>query len=96
MVSTIETLQDTVSRITDDYTDNVGGNDNSGGNNNGGKNAQNGDGNVNNRSNIGKFGGSERRRGAFSYMTTTRLATAKVHHMNHVPNPTKTNTMARI
>ena len=74
--STIETLQDTGSRITDDQTNNGvgnnnggnnnrGGNNNGGGNNNYGNNAQNGRGGGNNRSNSSNFGGGARRRGAF-------------------------------
>ena len=92
--STIETLQDTVSQITDYQTDNGVGNNNSGGNKNGGNNAHNGNGGENNRYNIGKLGGSRRRPGAFSYMTTARVVTTKVHDMNHVPNPTKPDTMS--
>ena len=96
MGSTIETLQETVSQITDYSAENGGGNNNRGGNNNGGNNAQIGNGSENNRSNSGKFGGSTRRRGAFYCLAKDRVATTKAHDMNHVPNPTKTNTMARI
>ena len=64
--STIKTLQDTVSQITDNQT---------GGENHGGNNAQTVNGGVNNRYNSGNFGGSARRHGAFSYMTTARVAT---------------------
>ena len=53
MGSTFETLQETVSRITDDQTENLGGNNNIGDKNNGGNNAHNGNGDVNNRSNSG-------------------------------------------
>ena len=95
MGSTIETLQDNVSGITDDQTDNAGGKNNSGGNKNGGNNAQNGNGGGNNRSNIGNFNGSTRRRGAFYYMTTARVTKTKVHDVNHFPNPTKPDTMER-
>ena len=93
--SSIETLQNTVSIITDDQTYNGGGNNHSGGNNNSGKNAQNGNGNGNNRSNSGNFGKSTRRHGAFSYMTTAMTETTKVHDMNHVLNPTKPDNIPR-
>ena len=107
MGSTIETLQDTSSQINDDQTDKCGGknnggnkpgrgNNNSGGNKNGGNNAYNDNGGVNNSSNSGKFGSSARRRGEFTYITTARVATTKVHDMHHVPNTTKSDTMARI
>ena len=86
LVSTIENLQDTVCQITDDQTDNVGGNNNGGNNNgagknnvgcnkNGGSNAQNGNVCVNNRSNSGNLSGSARRGVAFSCITTARVAT---------------------
>ena len=39
--------------------------------------------------------GRARRCGAFSYMTTARVATTKVHDMNHFPNPTKPDTTTR-
>ena len=88
LYSNIENLQDTVSQITDNQTDNGGGNNNSGDNKNGGNNAHNGNGNGNNIPNSGTFIDNEIRRGEFYYMTTFRLATTNVHAMNHVPNPT--------
>ena len=105
MGSTIITLQDNVSQNTDDKTDNEGGNknrmnnngggnNNNGGNNNGGNNSQNCNGGGNNRSNRGNFDDFVRRRGAFYYMTTARVATTKIHDKNHVPNTTKPDTMA--
>ena len=93
--STIETLQDNVSWISNGHTENVGRNNNSASNNNDGNNAKNGHVNVNNRSNSSNFDGSMRRRGVFSYMTTARMETTKVHDMNHVPKPTKPDTRAR-
>ena len=92
--SNIETLQDNVSKITDDQIENSGGNNNGensngggnttiGGNKNDVNNAQTGNGRGNNRSNSGNFGLSARRRGAFSYMTIDRVATTKVHDMHH-------------
>ena len=95
MGSTIKTLQDTVSRIAGDQTDNGGDNNNSGGNNNGVNNSHNDNCNVNNRSNSGNFCGIARRRGEFSYMTTARVATTNLHDMNHVTNPKISDTMAR-
>ena len=94
MGSTIENIQDTVIQITDNQAYNVGGNNNSGGNNNGVNNAQNGSGGGNNISNSCNFCGSARRPVAFSYMTTARVETTKVHYMNNVTNPVKPDTMA--
>ena len=59
------------------------------------KNSQYGNGCGNNRSKSGNVGGSARRHGAFFYMTKARVETTKVHDMNHAPNPTKPDTMAR-
>ena len=95
MSSTSETLQETVSQITDDNTDNRGGNNKNGGNNIGGKNVQNGNGGGNNISNRNNFGGSARSRGPFPYMTTDRVAATKVHDIKNVPDPTKNDTMAQ-
>ena len=107
MGSTIETLQDNVSRITDDLIDNGGGN-NIGGNNNGGVNNKIGvNNNVGNNApnvnvlgnigyNSGNFCASAIIRGSFSYMNMDRVALKKVHDMHHVPNTTKPDTVACI
>ena len=92
--SSIETLQDTVSRITDDQKDNGGGNNNNVGNNNGGRNAQNVKSGENDRSNGGNFGGSARRCREFYYRTTDTMEKPKVNDMNHVTKPTKPDTKA--
>ena len=94
MGSNIETYQDTFSQIIDDKTYNRGGNNNSGGDNKGLNNANNINGGGNNISISGNFGSSARRLGSFSYMNTSRVATTKVHDVNHVTNPTQPDNMA--
>ena len=59
------------------------------------ENTQNDNGDGNNRSNSGNLGGSPIRRVEFYYTTTTRVASTKLHDINHVPNPKKPDTMAR-
>ena len=97
MGSTIETLQDTVIRITDDQKNNSGGNNiggnkngesnnNGEGNNNDENNAHNCNGGGNNISNSGNFGGIYRRRGLFYYTTMDRVKSTRMHDMHHVPN----------